>query len=180
MDSGHIFVHMLVEAPLLGSESWLGALAQTKHETGWHYRHALFQPDVLASQPFCLLLDDLHPCGTCSKMATQWDLGTTRSRRSLVLPFGTEHRYKAPWWIINFCRFHKISLPSSLEACSARSGFKSVFCAFSQFNTALNIGSSFWASAQSVTCICTNAQPVMTHTSCSRWWLPSTMVGSWT
>ena len=91
------------------------------------------------------------------KVETQWGLGTTKSRRSSVSPLGIECRYKAPWWMIRFCWFLKISLPSSLEACSARSAFKSVFfCAFSQSNTALNIGSSLWASAQSVTCICTS------------------------
>ena len=80
------------------------------------------------------------------KMATQWALGTTKSRRSLVSPLGIEHKYKAPWWIVKFCQFSKIRWPSSLEACSAKSAFKSVFfCAFSQSNTVLNIRSSFWA-----------------------------------
>ena len=35
------------------------------------------------------------------------------------------------------------------------------------------------ASAQSVTCICTNAWPAATRTSCSKPWSPSTMAGSW-
>ena len=101
------------------------------------------------------------------KMETQWALGTMNSRRSSVSPLSIEHKYKAPWWIVKFCQFHKISWPSSLEVCSARSVFKSVFfCAFSQSNTVLNIWSSFWALAQSVTCICTSAWPVVTCTSC--------------
>ena len=63
----------LAEVPLLGASALLnvgsksqpGALAgiQTldnvdctpSHWIMWHCRHALFQPDVLASQPFCLL-----------------------------------------------------------------------------------------------------------------------------
>ena len=102
------------------------------------------------------------------KAVTCWAQGTMKSRRSSVSPFGVEHRYKAPWWITKFCQFHKISQPSSLEVCSARSAFKSVFfCAFSQSNTVLNIGPSFWASAQSVMCICTRAWPAVTCTSCS-------------
>ena len=114
------------------------------------------------------------------KVVTQWALGTMKSRRSLVAPLGIEWKYKAPWWIVKFCQFFKIRWPSLLEVCSARSAFKSVFfCAFSQFNTALNIGSSFWASAQSVTCICTSTWPAVTHTSCSRQQSPLTMVGTW-
>ena len=111
------------------------------------------------------------------KVATWWALGTMKSR-SLVSPLGIEHKHKAPWWIVKFCQFHKISQLSLLEACSARSNLKSVFfCAFSQFNTVLNIGSSFWASAQSVMCICTSTWPVVTRTSCSKWQSPSTTVG---
>ena len=60
------------------------------------------------------------------RAAMQWALGTTKCRRSLVLPLGIEHRYRAPWWIVKFCWFHKISWPSLLEVCSARSAFKSV------------------------------------------------------
>ena len=112
------------------------------------------------------------------KMVTWWALGTMKSRRSSVSPLGIEGRCKAPWWIIKFCQFHQISLPSSLEACSARNTFKSAFFfAFSQSNTVLNIRSSFWASAQSVTCICTSTWPAATHISCSKWWSPSTMQG---
>ena len=122
---------------------------------------------------------------TCIHMApfqggNMMGLRTTKSRRSSVSPFGVEHKYKVPWWIVKFFQFCKISWPSSLEVCSARSAFKSVFfCAFSQSNTALNIRSSFWASAQSVTCICTSTQPVVTHTSCSSWSSPLTVEGSW-
>ena len=77
------------------------------------------------------------------KAATQCALGTMKSRRSSVLPLGIKHRYKAPWWIAKFCQFHRISLPSSQEACSARNIFKYVcFCALSQSNTVLNLGSS--------------------------------------
>ena len=82
------------------------------------------------------------------RVATQWALGTANSRRSSVSPLGIEHRYKAPWWIIKLYQFHRCSWLSLLEACSARSTFKSVFfCAFSQSKTALNAGSSLWASA---------------------------------
>ena len=112
---------------------------------------------------------------------TQCALGTMKNRRSSVLPLGIECRYKAPWWIVKFCQFCRISWPFSPEVCSARSAFKSVFfCTFSQPNTALNGRFSLWASAQSVTCICTSALPVVTHTSCSQWWSPSTTAGSWT
>ena len=90
------------------------------------------------------------------KVVTQWALGTTKIRRSLVSPLGVEHRYKTPWWTIEFCPFYKMSLPSLLEVCAFKSVF---FCAFTQSNTVLNIGSSFWASAQSVTCICTSVWP---------------------
>ena len=114
------------------------------------------------------------------KAVAWWALGTIKSRRSSVLPSGIECRYMAPWWIMKFCQFHRISQPSSLEVCSARSIFKSVcFCAFSQSNTVPNIRSSFWASAQSVTCISTNGQPTVMCTSCSKCQSPSTMAGLW-
>ena len=103
-----------------------------------------------------------------------------KSRRYPVSPLGIEHRYRAPWWIRKLCWFHKISWPSSLEVCSARSAFKSVFFCTSQSNTVLNIRSSFWAATQSVTCICTSVRPALTHTSCSKWQLTLTMAGSWT
>ena len=109
------------------------------------------------------------------KVTTQCALGTMKSRRSSVLPLGVECRYKAPWRIAKFCLLCKIRLPSSLETCSTRSTFKSVFfCAFSQSNTVLNIRSSLWALAQSVTCISTNGCPMAMHTSCSKCWSPST------
>ena len=106
-----------------------------------------------------------HPFRT----ATWWALGTTNSSRSSVSPLGIEHRYRAPWWIIKFCQFHTISCHSSLEVCSTRSAFKSVFsCAFSPSKTALNMGSSLWALAQSITSICTSAWPAVTCTSFSK------------
>ena len=115
------------------------------------------------------------------KAVTWCALGTMKSRISSVSPLGIEHRYKVLWGIIKFCQFLRIHWPSLLEACSARSAFKSVFFhAFSQSKTALNIGSSLWALAQSVICICTSVQPVVTCTSCSKLWSPSTMVGSCT
>ena len=115
------------------------------------------------------------------RVTTQCALGTTKSRRSSVLPLGIEHRYKAPWWIAKFCWFCGISLSSSLEACSARSIFRFVcFCAFSQSKTVLNIRSSLRAFAQSVICISINRQPVATCVSCSKCWSPSTTAGSWT
>ena len=59
-----------------------------------------------------------------------------------------------------------------------RRAFKSVFFwAFSQSNTALSIGSSLWALALSITCICTSMWPAATHTSWSKWWSLSTLVG---
>ena len=78
------------------------------------------------------------PMAPVQGSATQWALGTMNSRRSSVLSLGIECRYKAPWWIVKFCWFCKISQPSWLEVCSARSTFKSVFfCNSSQFRTAL-------------------------------------------
>ena len=114
------------------------------------------------------------------RVATQCALGITKSMRSSVFPLGIEHRYKAPWWVTIFCQFCRISVPSSPEAWSARSIFRFVcFCTFSQPNTVLNIRSSLWASAQSVTCISTNGQSAVTCTSCSKCLLPSTMAESW-
>ena len=71
LDCSHTFVHMLGRGTSLGdlcapewwgSKSWLGALVcvQTLNnvgctpswQIGWHCMHVLFQPDVLASQPF--------------------------------------------------------------------------------------------------------------------------------
>ena len=115
------------------------------------------------------------------KVATQWAFGTTNSSKSSVSPLGIECRYKALWWITIFCWFHRIIWPSSLEVCSARRVFKSVlFWVFSQSNTALSTGSSLWASAQSIPCICTSVQPAAIHTSCSKSWSLSTTAGLWT
>ena len=128
----------------------------------------------------------LHPWWPASqwhpfRAVTQCSLGTMKSRRSSASPLGIECRYKAPWWIKKFCQFHKISLPSSLEVCCAKSIFRFVcFCAFSQFSTVHNVGWSLWALAWSVTCISTNGQPAETCTSCSKHWSPSTKAGSCT
>ena len=61
------------------------------------------------------------------RVATQWSLGTTRSKRSSVSPLGINCRYKAPLWTVKFCQFCKISQPSLLEVCSTRSVFEFVF-----------------------------------------------------
>ena len=115
------------------------------------------------------------------RVATQWAFGTTNSSRSLVSPLGIEWRYKTPWWITKFCQFLKIIEPSLLGSHSTRCAFKSVFLwAFSQSKTALNIGSSLWALAQSVTCICTSTWPVVTCTSFSKLRSPLATVGSCT
>ena len=50
------------------------------------------------------------------KVVTQWAVGTTNSSKSSVSPWGTEHRYKAPWWITKLCWFCKIIQPS-LQGC---------------------------------------------------------------
>ena len=114
------------------------------------------------------------------RMVTQCTSGTTKSSRSSFSPLGIEHRYRAFWWIMKFCQFHKISWPSSLEACSLKSVFKSVFFwASNQSRTALSTESSLWASAQSVTCSWTNTHPVAACTSFSIPWSPSTMAESW-
>ena len=114
------------------------------------------------------------------RAATWCALGVMKSKTSSVSPLGIDYRYKAPWWIVKFCWFCRISLPSSLEVWSARRVFKLVWiCAFSHSSTTLNIGSSLWALAQSVTCISTIGQAAVTHTSCSTHWSPSIMAGSW-
>ena len=137
-----------------------------------HQKHSL-SSDRVWLQPWCLA-SLWHPF----KMVMQWAFRTTNSRKFSVLPLGVEGRYKAPWWTIKFGQFCRIILPSLLEALSARRAFKSVlFWAFSQSNTALSAGFSLWASAQSVTCICTRMQHAVTHTSCSKWWALSTTVG---
>ena len=103
-----------------------------------------------------------------------------RARHLQFSPLGIDYRYKATWWIVKFCWFCRISLPSSLEVWSARRVFKLVWiCAFSHSSTTLNIGSSLWALAQSVTCISTIGQAAVTHTSCSTHWSPSIKAGSW-
>ena len=61
------------------------------------------------------------------RVVTQCTFGTTKSRRSSFSPLGIECRYRAFWWIMKFCQFHKISWPSSLEACCPKSVFSSVF-----------------------------------------------------
>ena len=128
----------------------------------------------------------LHPWWPSSqwhpfRVVTQCALGTTKSRRSSVSPLGIRCRYMAPWWIEKFCWFCKISLPSSLKVCCAKSIFRFVgFCAFSQSTTALYIRSSLWVSALSVTCISTNGWPAVTCTSCPKCWLPSTTARSCT
>ena len=132
--------------------------------------------DRVWSQPWCPA-SLWHPF----RAVTQCTFGTTKSRRSSFLPLGIECRYRAFWWIVKFCWFHKISQPSSLEACSPISVFRSVFVwASNQSRTALSIGSSLVASAQSVMCIWTDMCPAVTWTSCSKSWSPSAMVGSWT
>ena len=113
----------------------------------------------------------LHPWWPASqwnpfRVAAWCTLGTSKSRRSSVSPLGIEHRYKATWWIVKFCQFCKISLPSSLEACSAKSILRFVcFCSFRQSSTVLNIGFSLWALGKLITCISTNGCPAVTRTS---------------
>ena len=132
--------------------------------------------DRVWSGPWCPA-SPWHPF----RAVTWYAFGTMKSRRSSLLPLGIKCRYRAFWWIVKFCQFCKISQPSSLEVCSPKSVFRSVFFwASNQSKTALSTGSSLWASGQSVTCFCTNMQPAATHTSCSKSWSPSVMVGSWT
>ena len=49
------------------------------------------------------------------KVVTQWALGTMKSRRSSVSPFGVEHEYKALWWIVKFWRPVLPEVPSNLS-----------------------------------------------------------------
>ena len=140
-----------------------------------HQKHSCNR-DSVWSQPWC-------PASLWHlfRVATWCAFWTTKSRRSLFSPLGIECRYRAFWWIVKFCQFHKISQPSSLEACSPKSVFRPVFSwAPSQSKTALSTGSSLWAPAQSVTCIWTDTHPAVTQTSCSKSWSPLAMVGSWT
>ena len=114
------------------------------------------------------------------RAATQCTLGTMQSSKSLFFPLGTEHRYRAFWRIIKFWQFCKISWPSSLEAWSPMSVFRSVFfLASNRSKTTLSTKSSLWASTQSVTCIWTNTHPAATCTSFPTPWSPSTTTGSW-
>ena len=83
------------------------------------------------------------------KAATQSALGIMKSRRSSVSSLGIKCRYKAPWWITKFCQLCKIRLPSSLQACSARSTIKSVFFvppASPTLCSTLSLLSGFWPS----------------------------------
>ena len=140
-----------------------------------HQKHSR-NKDRVWSWPWCPA-SLRHPF----RAATQCAFGTMKTRRSSFSPLDIECRYKAFWWIVKFYRFGKISHPSSLKACSARSAFNSIFiCTSNQSQTTLSTGSSFWTSVQSVSSICTSAQPVATCTSCSKPWSPLTMVGSWT
>ena len=84
------------------------------------------------------------------RVVTWCAFGTMKSSRSSFSPLGIEHRYRAFWWIMKFCRFCKISWPSSLEACSPKSIFRSVFFwASNQSKTVLSTGSSLLACTQS-------------------------------
>ena len=145
---------------------WLASPGHQKHS---HNR------DRVQSQPWWPA-SLWHPF----RVVTQCAFGTRKSRRSSFLPLGMECRYRAFWWIMKFCWFHKISWPSSLEAHYSISVFKSaVLCTSNHFKTVLSMGSSLWASAQSVKCTWTNMCPVATCTSFSKLCSPSTMVGSW-
>ena len=80
---------------------------------------------------------------------------------------------------MKFWQFLHTIWPSSLEACSPRSVLRSIFfLASNQCNTASSLGSSLWAVAQLVTHISTRTHPVVTHTSFSISWSPSTTTGS--
>ena len=125
--------------------------------------------------------DGLHPYDTHSR----WWHGGLLGLQTVVNP------WSCPWVLSTDIRFYGESqnFVDSVGSFSLlfwrhvllEEFFKSVlFWAFSQSSTAPSAGSSLWASAQSITCICTNAQPAATHTSCSKWWPLSTMVGSWT
>ena len=132
--------------------------------------------DKVWSQPWCPA-SLWHPF----RAAIWCAFGTMKSRRSSFSPLDIGCRYRAFWWIMKFCWFCQISWPFSLEACFAKSVLKSIlFCASNQSKTALITGSFLWALAQSVMYICTSTWPVATHTSCSKPWSPSIMVGSWT
>ena len=86
------------------------------------------------------------------RVATQCAFGTTKSSNSSFSPLGIECRYRAFWWIVKFWQCHRISQPSSLEACSPKRVFRSVlFLASNQSKTTPSTGSSLWASAQSHT-----------------------------
>ena len=113
--------------------------------------------DKVWSQPWCPA-SWWHPF----RVAIQCTFGTTKSSKSSFLPLGIECRYKAFWWILTFWQFLKTSQPSSLEACSPKSVFRSVFFwASNQSNTVFSTGSSLCVLAQSVMCISTNIHPAV-------------------
>ena len=120
-------------------------------------------------------LDDPHPYGTHSRRWHNRPQGPGRVEdfQSHLWALSTGTNSLDELW--NSADSVRSAQSSSLEMCSARSAFKSIFfCAFSQSNTVLNIGSSYWASAQSVMCICTRMWAAVTCTSCSNWQLPLT------
>ena len=81
---------------------------------------------------------------------------------------------------MKFWQFLNTIWPSLLEAWSPRSVLRSVFFwAPYQFSMAYRTRSSFWAAAQLVMCISTCTHPVVTHTSFSTLWSPSTIEGLW-
>ena len=86
------------------------------------YQKCSYNRDRVQSWPWCpVSLWHLF------RVVTQCAFGTMKSSRSSFSPLGVEHRYRAFWWIMKFWQFHKISGPSSLEACSPKSVFRSVF-----------------------------------------------------
>ena len=127
------------------------------------------------SQPWCPT-SWWHP----SRAAVWCAFGTMKSSRSSFSPLDVEHKERAFWRVVKFWQFLHTTWPSLLEACSPMSVLRSVFFwAPSQFNMAFRTGSSFWAAAQSVMCISTCTHPVVTCTSYSTLWSPSTIEGSW-
>ena len=86
-----------------------------------HQKHSSSK-DGAQSQPWCPA-SQWHPF----RAVTQCTLGTTKSSKSSFSPLGIEYGYRAFWWIMKFWWFLKTSWPSSLEVCSPKSGFRSVF-----------------------------------------------------
>ena len=124
--------------------------------------------------------DDLHPCGTYSRLWHDGPWGLQRAEglqsclwmlsRSIRLPdesWNSANSVRSvsplPW------RYVLPEVPSNLSSSMPSASPR-----------LLNIGSSLWASVQSETCICTSVQPAVTHTSCSKQWSLSTTTGSWT